>query len=206
MTTQIIDWPTLLLDYRNFHGLKQAAAAQDLGVSQSTISRWESAVGEPTVAVRNRLLRFARRQRSPMDAVGWVKTFKRIRALGLVVAPGNIVEAVTTPVARLLGVPEEALEGLHTHEIFDGDAAEINARRDEAGFFSGAVVSYEAATFTELNPQIGKASVYVHYVAWPHFGEDGRIRCVEQGMAVPRDVFLEVRRRLGGVLKASLLA
>lgn len=200
-----IDWPTMVLDYRKARGLKQAAAAKDLGVSQATISRWESGAIEPTRAARNRLLAFARRQRSPMDVVGWAETFKRIRAMGLVVAPGDVVELVTTSLAEVLGVPDEALEGVHTHEALDGDAPEIDTRRAEAAFFTGRVASYEAVTCLALNSQIGDARVYTHYVAWPHFGEDGKIRCVEQGVVVSRDEYLEIRRRLGGVLKIAPL-
>jgi transcriptional regulator with XRE-family HTH domain len=203
MTAQAIDWASLLLDYRKTRGLKQAAAAEDFGVSQATVSRWESGASEPAIATRNRLLRFARRRQLPLQTTRWAQTFRRIPSLGLVVARGNVVEVATTTLAMLFGVPGEALEGLRTQEILDGDAPEINARREEAAFFGGQVVSYEAAACTELNRRIGNAIVYVHYLAWPHFGEDGEIRCVEQGVAVPRAEYLQIRRQLGGVIKAS---
>lgn len=39
---EIADWPERLRQYRRIRKLKQSSLAEDLGVTQAMISRWES--------------------------------------------------------------------------------------------------------------------------------------------------------------------
>lgn len=50
------DWAALCRDYRLRHGLKQEAMAQDFNVDQSTVSRWERGLREPSMQVRQAIL------------------------------------------------------------------------------------------------------------------------------------------------------
>ncbi|MCV6598153.1 MAG: helix-turn-helix transcriptional regulator [Mangrovicoccus sp.] len=46
------NWPELCREYRRRHGLKQEAMAQDFGVGQSLVSRWERGNREPPLSVK----------------------------------------------------------------------------------------------------------------------------------------------------------
>lgn len=50
------DWAELCRAYRQRHGLKQAAMAQDFGVDQSQVSRWERGLREPSLRVKQAIL------------------------------------------------------------------------------------------------------------------------------------------------------
>ncbi|MEL7029125.1 MAG: helix-turn-helix domain-containing protein [Pseudomonadota bacterium] len=50
-----INWSVLVKDFRRLNGLKQEAAAELLGVRQATLSRWESGIAAPTIAMQRKL-------------------------------------------------------------------------------------------------------------------------------------------------------
>ncbi|WP_068114031.1 helix-turn-helix domain-containing protein [Tropicimonas marinistellae] len=50
------DWARLCRDYRERHGLKQEAMAQDFNVDQSSVSRWERGLREPSLRVKQAIL------------------------------------------------------------------------------------------------------------------------------------------------------
>lgn len=50
------DWASLCRDYRERHGLKQEAMAQDFNVDQSAVSRWERGIREPSLLVKQAIL------------------------------------------------------------------------------------------------------------------------------------------------------
>ena len=56
MLGQEQDWAALCRDYRLRHGLKQEAMAQDFHVDQSTVSRWERGLREPSMQVKQAIL------------------------------------------------------------------------------------------------------------------------------------------------------
>ena len=51
----VIHWPSVIRHYRLSEGLKQAAMAHDLGVTQTMISRWESGTATPSVRIQERV-------------------------------------------------------------------------------------------------------------------------------------------------------
>ncbi len=56
MLGQEQDWAALCRDYRLRHGLKQEAMAQDFNVDQSTVSRWERGLREPSMQIKQTIL------------------------------------------------------------------------------------------------------------------------------------------------------
>jgi transcriptional regulator with XRE-family HTH domain len=53
---QSTDWPTLIRGYRERHGLKQQAFADEMGVDRITVYRWEKGLIEPSLEHREKLL------------------------------------------------------------------------------------------------------------------------------------------------------
>lgn len=58
------DWAKLCRDYRERHGLKQEAMAQDFNVDQSAVSRWERGIREPSLQVKQAILEDVLRNRT----------------------------------------------------------------------------------------------------------------------------------------------
>ncbi|MGD2132674.1 MAG: helix-turn-helix transcriptional regulator [Maricaulaceae bacterium] len=201
------DWPTLLREFRASNGLKQAAAADHLGVSQATISRWERGEIEPTTAIRNRIFKALRRARAPLSTQNWVRTFRRLPCPGTVTSRDNRLLASTGVVGAMVGVAREAIEGLQTDEVFRGDIVENRARVREAGMFAGEVASMEACLALEFNPEVRRnVRLNLHVIGWPHFSDDGQILLVCQGAVVTDERAREVRERLGGLSRFDLAA
>jgi DNA-binding XRE family transcriptional regulator len=201
-----IDWARLLAEYRKSAGVKQQALARDLGVSQATISRWENGAARPSIAVQNLLLRMLRRERSPMRTVHWVETFRRMGTPGLVVADGGMLGrtmiAATEGTANLCGVPAWEIENRDLGELFVGELLETYASIVGAGLYSGRVMSFEAITRIEYNPEFRRApNFWIHSVGWPHAVGDNQIVCVSQGVPVSQAEAAETRSSLGGAHK-----
>ena len=200
MADSQLDWPTLLREFRNLNGLKQAAAAERLGVSQATISRWERGAIEPTTAMRNRLFQALRHDLSPMHTRRWVSMFRQLPCPGAVTSEDGRLVASTGVVGAMAGVRRADIEGLHTNEIFVGEIVENAARVREAGVFAGQVVSMEACFRLEFNPEVKRGvQLNVHVLGWPRFDDGGEVFLVCQGAVVPKEHARRVRERLGGV-------
>jgi transcriptional regulator with XRE-family HTH domain len=202
MAARSIDWGSLLLEYRRTRNLKQEALARDLGVSQASISRWESGASQPPAAVRNLLFRAARRERSPIDMLNWIETFKRIPVVGGVLMPNRANKIVTARMARLWDLPAEEIEGTPVHELFRGSVLENDAGVVRAGFFFGGLASYESISRVELNPSVARRKgVWSHQIGWPYFCDDGTILRVWQSTTVSRETAAEIKTKLGGSLR-----
>jgi transcriptional regulator with XRE-family HTH domain len=202
-----IDWAALLRDFRKTRGMKQSCAAGFFGVSQATISRWERGAIEPTVAQRNRLFKALRRDRSPLDTLYWVETFRRLMCPGAVTSKQRVMHAMTDAFAARVGVPREEIEGLRISELFGGEVLHYVDRARNEGVFTGEVASTEACARFEVDPNIRRdVSFNCHYISWPHFTDDGSIVSVSQGRFIDDAEAGAVRERLGGQMRFSFAA
>jgi DNA-binding XRE family transcriptional regulator len=201
-----IDWPALLLEFRATHGLKQGAAAQQLGVAQATISRWERGESTPSVAMRNRLIRELLHDRLPPDAYKWVSTFRRLPFPAAVFSEDDVAHAVTSFLASKAGVAPEVIEGLGLKDVFEGEVLDVADQAREAGVFIGRMLSFEACVRLRFSPRFKRGAWFnVHFVAWPHILKNERIAIVCQGVFVSNDEARRVRRRLGGATQFQFI-
>jgi transcriptional regulator with XRE-family HTH domain len=207
MADSTVDWPSLIAEFRRARGLKQDAVAHDLGVSQATVSRWESGASTPCTAMQNKLFRHARQARSPFATLHWAETFRRLLAPGVVISADKLVSLVNNPLAERLGIPTSEIEGQDFEQAFSGEVIETRRRAIECGVHAGRVASYEGCSHVKLNSQLAKnVSFHVHYVGWPYFSDDGEIAAVQQGVFVSPVQAAEIRGRLGGLVQFTLAA
>jgi transcriptional regulator with XRE-family HTH domain len=202
MAIETIDWPGLLREFRRARGFKQEAAAAHFGVSQASISRWESGAALPTVAMRNRLFTELRRDRSPIDTPEWIATFRRLPLPGAVVSENRVARAVTEFLASKLSVPRQELEGLSINDIFEGEILDLAQWVREEGGFNGRMASVEGCVRMDVNRRIRPGLRFnAHLINWPHFCDDGEIVRINQGVFLTRDQLSRVRERLGGSVR-----
>jgi transcriptional regulator with XRE-family HTH domain len=207
MAKPTIDWPALLREFRKVRGLKQEAAAELLGVSQPTVSRWERGLVAPTAALRNRLFKALRRERAPLDTLSWLATFRRLVSPAAVSTKSKVLQAVTAPFAKRIGVPANAIEGLSIAEVFGGEILDVVQRTRDEGACSGRVGCVEACVRFDIDPAIARSGGFsCHYVSWPHFTDDGEIVLVSQGRFIEEPEARAVRERLGGPVRYTLAA
>lgn len=94
-----------LKNWRRLNGVKQAAVAFDLGVSQATVSRWEKGVDEPSLGLRRKiqqLIRVDRFNGSGMDEM-----------LGLLVKQSQGVSVVFSERMGVVGASQAAQALFH---------------------------------------------------------------------------------------------
>lgn len=207
MADRFIDWAALLRDFRKTRGFKQDAAAEFFGVSQATISRWERGAIKPTVAQRNRLFKALRRERSPLDTLHWVETFRRLLCPGAVTSQHRVLHAMTDALAARIGAPRQELEGLRISELFGGEVLQFVDRAREEGIFTGRVASSEVCARLDVDPGIRRGvRFHCHYISWPHFIDDGDVVSVSQGRFIDDAEASDVKERIGGQMRFAYAA
>ena len=140
------DFPFGLRRVRIANGLTQADLAEQLGVEQATVSRWEQGKQRPDPLTQDRIRNLLFHGRVAQDAL----LFHQVR---------------TTPNGRILFSREgvilaasaaaggKAIEGVQTARFQSPTSIEAWALAQESGFFSGEVASIQFAT--ELNSPFG---------------------------------------------------
>lgn len=200
------NWPGLLREYRETRGLKQQAAAADLGVSQATYSRWERGATVPPVAMRNRLLNELLRARLPHTSEEWLSTFRKLPFPAAVVSKDNIINALSAFINKGARVQPSAGEGRSVEDIVEGEALEVAKRVRETGMFEGHVLCVEGCIQVRFLPGVdGGEPFHLHYVGWPQFAGDGEIVMVIQGVEVSEEEARRVRERLGGFIRIDTI-
>ena len=194
-----IDWPNIISQYRFDLGLKQEACALDLGVSQSTLSRWESGATVPPTAVQAKILEKLRNGRLSAIPRYWSSAVKRLQAPTAIVGENGGILAVSAGAAQVVGLPAEACEGAIVDTFFDGEMVEDFKTAQLENFFSGSVLTLERCCNFRINSQIKKGvEFYFHTIAWPVLADDGKIYYFEQGQIVDRMRAREIKTELKG--------
>ena len=197
------DWRDRLRRYRLSHNIKQAALAEDLGVTQAMISRWEAGLVDPSAAMQARILAMLATEPA-VPLVGWRAFVAQQPGLAAVIDRQGVLETVSEGLARLLDRPASALEGEYVDEVFSGDLPQLFRRLKFARFFDEAVETVESADnycFVDKNGHVVRHCV--QGLHWPHRGEDGEIRWMLTGARIPQAEFERVRRSLAGQVEMN---
>lgn len=143
-------------EFRQRHHLKQAALAEMLKVTQSTISRWETGRQVPEFGVRRQLL----------TLLGLTETGTDDRARSL--SPPLTYATLFDPLFRRIGASPDALHLRSTHpsgvkvpSLTSSENPAITDMfakvADYGGFFSGRISAYETVVF------LGWQAQYPHW-------------------------------------------
>ncbi|MAK65072.1 MAG: hypothetical protein CMF75_10105 [Maricaulis sp.] len=197
--TSAIHWPSVIRHYRHSMGLKQAAMAHDLGVTQTMISRWESGTSLPSERIQERIFDLYWRAHAAVPRAVWLDRIGRHPApVAVISAQGRVMRA-SQGLQRALGCRRHDLEGRFCHEAFTGDLVELFDTLTASGFFEGRVASAESMDrIRYFGPDQAERAILTHGLHRPAFLAGPQIVWLFSGATVSRSVFEDVRTRLGG--------
>lgn len=194
-----IHWPSVVRHYRLSKGLKQAALAQDLGVTQTMVSRWESGVAIPGERIQEDLFDLFWREQGAVSRTAWLNRVGRHPSVVAVVSATGRIDAASHGFLAALDCRRHELEGRYIHEAFDGDLVDVFDTLALSGFFEGRVASAETIDRIEFRAPDGSIRrFYSHGLHRPGFIPGPQVAWLISGAAVTRQVHDDVRARLGG--------
>ncbi len=154
-------WASFIKAFRDNQELSQKDAAKLLGVSQPTLSRWESGRQVPDMRTRRRIQRL-------VDAHAGL----RGRLVGEVVARSLCAQALLDESLRIRAVSERFAE------LFDSDAAQLEARSREGPHPLGAVA--REALEMALRAGLGRGEMALIECVGQSIGGGGRALFLRQ--------------------------
>jgi transcriptional regulator with XRE-family HTH domain len=189
-------WSQALKAFRGRHGLSQAALGEQLGVDQTTVSRWERRLDQPGVRMRRRILDLTRQgQLSRQDEAVrmrvrnalWPATLLGQGAVFLEASRGAIDEA-------RLSLPE--LRGTSIYGAFGPETDAVTEKWESAGIFRGDMAL--AISVNVLNPHLPGSETYIQTMDTPHFTADGQIWCVCEVKRIDQTQYRRLVTEYGG--------
>ena len=198
-------WPSLLRHHRFTNNMKQAALAQDLGVTQAMISRWESGRSEPSPAMQDSIRDLVDEAARGTPMVHWREASAQQPAMVAIVNTDGVCEVASRGFLRDFRLERHEVEGQPLGSLFSGDAMSLYEAMKASGFFEGRVELVESADILKCK-RPGRPAIEhcVHGLHWPGRDDAGRIHWVASGARISRDEFEDMRNELGGQLVMKL--
>jgi transcriptional regulator with XRE-family HTH domain len=135
-------WPSLIKRLRFLSSLKQCELAQQLGVEQSTVSRWERGKYVPDLQVQ-RVLREKLRDLQPTISPEYIEQLPSL--IGVNYLGFERIKAWSQVAAGLYDLTPEQMREANPEGILADDCLEMGqALRDNHAWMSGLAVSYKA--------------------------------------------------------------
>ena len=177
------DFPAGLRRVRIANGLTQAQLADQLGVEQATVSRWESGAQRPDPATQDRIRDFLFHGRTAQDAI----LFHSVR-----IAPGGriLFSADGLILAASQAAGGTAIEGMQTARFRTPVTQAAWEKAVEAGFFRGDVASVRFASDLAAP---GMGTIRAQFVWYPARMSDGTTHVLADIDIVDEERFREMR-------------
>jgi len=127
---------------RNGLGMSQMELARRLGVSQTTVSRWETGLTTPDADVRKRLIGMAVYNHADWD-IHIAQVIHPSPLLAVACDLGLIVVAVSQGTIRRTGMPPTRLIGMDIRRLMAGDFLNVWQRGPQKALLSGKAIAVE---------------------------------------------------------------
>jgi DNA-binding XRE family transcriptional regulator len=196
-----IHWPTVIRHVRLSRGLKQASLAQDLGVTQTMVSRWEAGNARPSARIRTQIFDMIWTLTSSLARRTWMERARRNPSSVAVINSTGLVELASRGLLRSLKTVRGQIEGRNLRQAFRGDIPKLFGSLVDRGFFQGKIAtveSVERVVFTDFDGH--DTPFWQHSLHRPLFVANQRICWLISGASVSRPVWQDVRQRLGSAM------
>jgi len=135
-------WPALIKRLRFLASLKQSELAQQLGVEQGTVSRWERGVYVPDLSVQG-VLRERLRTLQPIISPQYIEQLPCLTGLNYL--GFERIKAWSQVAAGLYGLTSAQMREANPEGILADDCLEMGQYlRDNPAWMSGQAISYKA--------------------------------------------------------------
>lgn len=195
-------WGELLKQYRFTNKMKQMALADDLGVTQAMVSRWESERVLPGREMQARILELVRPEELSSPVFGWRQFIAEMPAIAAVINSHGEIETVSAGFMRELGCEEADLSTATVDEFFEGDLPALYSTLCDQGLFDERIETVESAdVFSCRRNGRTMPGIPVHSMSWWRRGEDQRPRWILNGARITAEEFQALRQELGGQIR-----
>lgn len=188
-------WPNLIKQLRRRAGLSQAALAEELGVRQASVSRWENGHDLPSLQLR-------RRMRTMLQTSN-ASCLKQQLQIRMTYAPSPM--SIVGPGARFLDFSRSfaaetgtIIERLKGHRIYGqfGETVDVTTEKwEKSGIFSGDVAfTLTVLTFEDAAGQ----SIHLKNFDTPHLIDDDEIVTICETRRIEKTAYDEHILTYGG--------
>ncbi len=176
-----VNWPSVIRNFRMSKRLKQAALAADLGVTQAMISRWENGESEPPERVKRRMTELVQDAFVVAPAPTWVDLVSMNPAIEFVTDSMGMLKAVSQGALDMLGMTREDIEGRSIKQFIGGDFVAALDTIREKGMFQNNLAFAQSLGSIEINVPSGLKTKLADFIHWPRISQARSTYCVHSG-------------------------
>ena len=193
------NWPSVLRHHRFTYNMKQSALAEDLGVTQAMISRWESGTAMPSESMRTRLEEMFEQAPAGLPITSWQDFAQQDPAMVAVINREGILMTASCGYLREFGLQCQLVDEDASLNHVTGEALVLLEALKSAGFFSGSAGLAESADLLSYRRSDGtEHNIYVHGLHWPRKCDNGQIVWIANWARISEEEVLTMRQKMGG--------
>jgi len=176
-----VNWPSVIRNFRMSKRLKQAALAADLGVTQAMISRWENGDSDPPERVKRRMAELVQDAFVVSPAPTWVDLVTLNPTVEFVTDSMGMIKAISRGALDLFGLPRHEIEGRNVRDFVSGDfMSALESIRGE-GMFQNNLAYAQSLGSMDINVPSGLNSQLCDFLHWPRISEARTVYCIHSG-------------------------
>lgn len=202
-----LSWGEVLKQYRFTNNMKQMALADDLGVTQAMVSRWEADLVEPGKQMQERILKLVAPESLSAPMVGWREYIADVPAIAAVISGEGILETVSVGMVRETGLARASCEGQALTHSFSRGLPDLFLRLESIGFFDERIETVESVDkYVLCDGSRTGDTLFVHSMNWWRRGEDLKPRWVFTGARVSEQEFETLQAEFGSQIRTTPIA
>lgn len=192
------DWAGLLRAYRVATRCKQSTLAEDLGVAQPQISRWENGYSRPSKRHQGVILEMTSEVECVAPSPSWMDRITRTAAVAMCTDSDGVIASMSEGMLEVAGLDRIDVVGHKLGKIFEGDIPDLFNALKSSGFFEGNVPEALSADAIEFTKASGGKNFKMRANHWMRTDSRGDNFWVWVGASISDDWFKRSRAEFGG--------
>lgn len=190
------DWAGLLRAYRVATRCKQSTLAEDLGVAQPQISRWENGYSRPSKRHQGVILEMASEIECVAPSPSWMDRITRTAAVAMCADSKGVITTMSEGMLEVAGLDSVDVIGHPLADVFEGDIPALFSSLSKAGFFEGSIPEALSADDVRFTAISGGRGFKMRANHWMRSDTRGENYWVWVGAAISDDWFKRTRDEL----------